>query len=129
MWKRKITCELFDKINSNEHNESSCQAEIVLFQLNYIMEFFFNAFVNFLKRLVLVILILAVIIRLRFGLTNPKYFTLHLLHTVLTLKHSLLYWINFLQESFKGISINYYCSFMVEDIYQVIFRVNDVCHV
>ncbi len=40
--------------------------------------------------MLLVILILAVVIPLRFGLTNPKYFNLHLLHTVLTLKHSLL---------------------------------------
>ncbi|CAF4488691.1 unnamed protein product [Rotaria sp. Silwood2] len=51
---------------------------------------FFNAFVSFLKKLVLFILIVAVVIPLLYGSTNPRYLTLRLLHSVLTLKHSLL---------------------------------------
>ncbi|CAF0969555.1 unnamed protein product [Adineta steineri] len=51
---------------------------------------FLNTVVGFLKKLVLFILIVAIAIPLRYGSTDPKYLCVRLLHSILTLKHSLV---------------------------------------
>jgi acetyl esterase/lipase len=51
---------------------------------------FFSSFVGFLKKLVSFILIVAIAIPLRYGSTNRQYLQLRLLHSILSLKHSLI---------------------------------------
>ena len=51
---------------------------------------FLNIVVGFLKKLVLFIVIVAVAIPLRYGSTDPKYLCVRLLHSILSLKHSLI---------------------------------------
>jgi hypothetical protein len=58
-------------------------------QVNQIMSII-NTFVAFFKKLLLVILIVAIAIPLRYGSTNRQYLTLRLLHSIFSLKHSLL---------------------------------------
>jgi acetyl esterase/lipase len=51
---------------------------------------FLNTFCGFLKKSVLFILIVAIAIPLRYGSTDPKYLCVRLLHSILSLKHSLI---------------------------------------
>jgi acetyl esterase/lipase len=51
---------------------------------------FLNTSFGFLKKSILFILILAIAIPLRYGSTDPKYVCFRLLHSIFTLKHSLI---------------------------------------
>jgi hypothetical protein len=51
---------------------------------------FLNAFIGFLKKLILFVLIVSIAIPLRYESTNRDYLQLLLLHSILSLKHSLL---------------------------------------
>jgi hypothetical protein len=51
---------------------------------------FLNRFFSFVKKLILLVLILAIAIPLRYGSTNPKYLRIRLFHSLLSIKHSLV---------------------------------------
>jgi len=51
---------------------------------------FLNSFFGFLKKLILFVLIVAIAIPLRYGSTNHQYLQVRLLHSILSLKHSLV---------------------------------------
>jgi hypothetical protein len=51
---------------------------------------FLNSFLGSLKKLAIFVLIAAIAIPLRYGSVNPQYLSLRFLHSVLTLKNSLL---------------------------------------
>jgi acetyl esterase/lipase len=51
---------------------------------------FLNRFFGFLKKLVLLVLIVAIAIPLHYGSTNHKYLRLRLLHSMLSIKHAII---------------------------------------